>query len=51
MENNAFAQKIYFKGFNERKINYLKIDKNSENINISNNSSNIPMRNISNDNE
>ncbi|CAD2100008.1 hypothetical protein YYG_03715 [Plasmodium vinckei petteri] len=51
MENNAFAQKIYFKGFNERKINYLKFDENSENINISNNSSNIPMRNISNNNE
>ncbi|SCO59109.1 conserved Plasmodium protein, unknown function [Plasmodium berghei] len=51
MENNAFAQKIYFKGFNERKINYLKFDEHSENISISNNSSNIPMRNISNNNE
>ncbi|CRG98177.1 conserved Plasmodium protein, unknown function [Plasmodium gallinaceum] len=43
MENNIFAQNIYFKGFNDRKINYLKV---SENKNLENCDFNINIPSI-----
>ncbi|SBT31183.1 conserved Plasmodium protein, unknown function [Plasmodium ovale wallikeri] len=55
MENNRFAQNIYFKGFNERKINYLKgnenvtaFEKSDSNLNIP--ASVIPMKSVNEEN-